>query len=659
MSLSLALTLLRKLLHVCRQWAGCALPLLLRLFSVIGRYLDPRRFSRDTGSTKKDGAPFEIDEGQISHCNGDKARRIQLFVSDNAAVYAYSSVPSMPATPPAARVHHTSRSMDTSIPFPGSSTNAPDDSTGPLSGVDRETYYDLPLEVVIANSFRESSVMEGVLPAEPVSVRISISKPLEPIAPSASPRYNRNTAIKYNGGPWVFKPLKTYDVYKNRDVCQWKYYIHPDGQPYYLLEKCGGQKLSYLTEADLQDDSIIEEIEAFMQEVESHAANFDWSRGIPENVEVVLKIDDDRWSYYMVDLDQRCVFWLDDYDMSTALGERCGVESLDHFRSQLDFEFWQHIEYFPDHRKICPDIFNEVTGILNYWRIEVMTSGDSTAPYDSDELDALVLSVNHLRSVYDSGGCAYAIAGVARIMGLTCNVQQLNFYGFNGARIPIERDGLIKFLSLLLFHAPEAYLSGLEEIWVDGAIRDYRWRKYQIKLENDRQKLTVTSTVLLAVNVSLLSSPIFVSKGDSTGLWKSPAAYASQISIVASVCSIFLSVLLAWHMHKYKASENVRICLTHTLLNLTIADLHFSQASHFFRGFEQARLERIAIQLSLPFALLIWAMIAFLASIILSCFIVVDGTPSLSEQMVYSVIWICTLFLLFWIWNNHSTAINT
>ncbi|EJC98481.1 uncharacterized protein FOMMEDRAFT_31912 [Fomitiporia mediterranea MF3/22] len=427
------------------------------------------------------------------------------------------------------------------------------------------------------------------------------------------------------------------------------------------MERCDGQRFTYLTEADIQDRSVLEEVDAFMNEVERHAASFNWGRDIPENVEVVLEIEEDGWSYYMVDLEQRCVFWLHEYDISNALGEGFGVGSIDHFRSELDFEFWQHIEYFPNHRKLYPDVFNEVMGILNYWIIDIKIYVDSATPYDADDFASLVTSVEHLQclylailaltinfelnsylAVYDSGYCAYAIASID-------NERYLNFHGFNGARlttsqsvrgiIPKQRSTLIKCLSPLLFFSPEAHISDLELLHVDGFIRDRTWKKYRNKLERDWEAFVLTSTVLLNANVALLSTPIIFSDNGNAGLSASPAAVASQVSVIASIASIIIGLFLV------RQTRGDNVYNTYTYLS--------------GRKHEQRGLETIAIQYSLPYALLMWGIIAFLTAIAIACFFRIDNsTPGFAAQIIYAVSWLFTIPLILWtaltVWETNN-----
>ena len=111
----------------------------------------------------------------------------------------------------------------------------------------------------------------------------------------------------------------------------WKRYIHPEGLPYFVLrrESIGGsRKIQFFTEANLNNEEVLNDVKEFMGGIEAQMSG--WPN-IPKNVEVVLEIQDD-WTYYMVDLDRRCVFWLDEHDFSGALGEDFGFESRLQFR---------------------------------------------------------------------------------------------------------------------------------------------------------------------------------------------------------------------------------------------------------------------------------------------------------------------------------------
>ncbi|KAL5501709.1 hypothetical protein ACEPAH_8969 [Sanghuangporus vaninii] len=477
---------------------------------------------------------------------------------------------------------------------------------------------------------------------------------MKPVAPSERPRYDRNIVIKNDIEEWKLRPLETYDLFRGRNVGVWKYFIHPEGIPYYLHESSFG--LSFLTEADLRDNLVFQEVEAFRNHLVARIENFDWESGRPTNVEVVLEIQD-GWSYYMIDLDKGVVFWIDERDTSFGFDYYFGVRSRDVFLRQLEFEYWLHIEQFPNHQSIGLERFNEALGVLNYWRIDAISSVDSTTPYDEHDLNSLVDALRNLGDTMQEGySHGYAVTSLARVMAVFAHERHYNFHGSPGARLQIhqsvrglrkkERLWLVKFMSPLLFYTPETHLSELEIQWVDGVFQERRWKKYQMRLERSWESFVVASTVLLNANIGLLTTPIIFSENDGA-LFTSPAAVASQVSIVASIASIVVGLLLIRQV--YVSGRDIDFSSTKA------AD-YLSRRRH-----AQLGLETMAIQFSLPFALLMWAMIAFFISVAIASFFKVDGWPSPGIQSIYAIIWLFIAVLIAWTlvtrWemNNHTS----
>ena len=81
----------------------------------------------------------------------------------------------------------------------------------------------------------------------------------------------------------------------------------------------------------------------------------------------------------------------------------------------LEFEFWQHIEHFPN-RSPMDGLLEQIMGELNYMKIgtfsiinyhlpenahglyssDLITSADTTAPYSEADCGSLINSFNHL-----------------------------------------------------------------------------------------------------------------------------------------------------------------------------------------------------------------------------------------------------------------------
>ena len=122
--------------------------------------------------------------------------------------------------------------------------------------------------------------------------------------------------------------LLTKHPCRSQNANGWEHSVHPEGQPYYVLQ-CESHR--FFTEANLDEDGVLDEVTSFLDGIKAHMAN--WPN-IPDNVEIVLEIQD-GWTYYMVDLDKRCVFWLDKHDFSGALGEEFGFETRSQFRMKV------------------------------------------------------------------------------------------------------------------------------------------------------------------------------------------------------------------------------------------------------------------------------------------------------------------------------------
>ncbi|KAG2069569.1 hypothetical protein BDR04DRAFT_1101458 [Suillus decipiens] len=118
----------------------------------------------------------------------------------------------------------------------------------------------------------------------------------------------------------------------------WKVYTHPEGCLYYCYETvvnfdgCS-RNIHVTTQADLAHDRIAETIENLAKLAYSHACQYP---SFPMNVDLVLELKDVgetvTGGYYFVHHENRCLFWLQDFDATFILRECCGVTELSHKR---------------------------------------------------------------------------------------------------------------------------------------------------------------------------------------------------------------------------------------------------------------------------------------------------------------------------------------
>ncbi|KAI5120496.1 hypothetical protein M0805_000081 [Coniferiporia weirii] len=437
--------------------------------------------------------------------------------------------------------------------------------------------------------------------------------------PSLRPRYDRDIEIRSHSGPWLFHPLDTITIQqKEKDIPSWESYMHPEGQPYYLKKH---HSFVYLTEADLNDLGILAEIELVMMEIEHKADGL--KKPLSAETEVLLELTSEGWSHYAIDLRSQHIFWFDDFDAGQLIPPGFGIEKLDHFRHLLDYEYWQHIEHFPCHRGLDKGVLKELMGILTYNNIDFMTSNESTSPYNGSDTQSLIESVEHLQ----------------------LNERFYNFHGYHGARLGVgqsvrgnvykPRSWLIKVLSPVLFYAPETHLATLEHLYIDDTIKIVRWKPFQKKLQDDWTSFVLTSTILLTANAALLAIPSVQAAVGQT-IWTSPATIPGLLSIIMSLGSIIIGLLLNQQFRTSTSSKEFSAVDVITYLQK--------------RKHPQFGLETLAIQYSLPYALLMWSMAAFLASVATICFLNVDGNVNASTlvRIIYGAVWLALVVAILW-----------
>ncbi|KAH8114381.1 hypothetical protein DFH11DRAFT_210933 [Phellopilus nigrolimitatus] len=632
------LSLFQRLLRLCRCWTHNSLHSILSFLALARKSGGPSK--RCGGSEKRilpkvhDHSSSDIHESR-THIEGQsKSHGAMTLQGDRrSVVLACSTVPAISLPP---RTHHDQQRV--SADYPVLRPPTPLNSPGVLDlGNSAQHRFSSDHNTISRPAGNPNTAEPAHILAVPED-----SKSMKCTTPSASLRYDRNITIKSISGPrkWVFEPLQTLNVYEKQIIPSWMSYTHPEGQIYFLNTSRG---FHYLTEAHLYEGHILEQVENFVDEIEKKIREYHSDHRFPSNVEVVLEIGDQIWSYYLVDLDRCCIFWLDDYDAEVLIPPTFGIEAQEHFHHLLNGEYWLHIEHFPSHRQLMKGTLEELLGILNFCKIDYATSSDSTAPYKESETESLIASVKHFQALHESGySSGNVVAGSARIMVIIANERFHNFYGFNGARLTVTqsvrgdnlrpRSWLIKLLSPALFYAPDTHLSRLEDLWVDGVIKQRRWKIFQEKLERDWEGFVLYATVLLNANVAFLAIPAVTSNNSS--LWESPAAIASKASIIASLGSITVGLLLVRQLRtrsrdlEYSASDAIG---------------YLQRRRH-----PQLGLETMAIQYSLPYALLMWGMATFLTSVAMLCFLNVDDTTSILARASYGCGWIVIVVLILW-----------
>ncbi|KAI9438665.1 hypothetical protein H4582DRAFT_1814393, partial [Lactarius indigo] len=403
----------------------------------------------------------------------------------------------------------------------------------------------------------------------------------------------------------------------------WVPATHPDGALYFF-----DKDRRLFTDTDMHDRNLREEIESFHHYLQ-RILDYDGVAIPSKKYDLTLDImptEDGRtqWSYYFACHETRCLFWLDPYDTDYMTSEIFGVKSLVHVSALQISTHWSLFPAVFEGRRLEPAIYDELVGILSHGSMDVMTSKSSTLPYDADTMQQMIRLVRNAKGTL----LGRLVVKVTSVLSLWPRVQYrfahwrfLYFHGQKCARLARdktvyagakrERTLLITLLSPVLFLAPEVHLRELEKLWTDEVIIEAVWKSFMTRLLEEWGELILWSTVMLTANVGFLAIPGVIisninnsiSSASDLKIFTSAAQIASCMSVEASVGSIVIGMLLVRH-NRTKQKEDPGG-----------ASIYLSKNTHRLFG-----LEPMAIIFSLPWALLMWAVVMFSIALLLLCF---------------------------------------
>ncbi|KAH9031675.1 hypothetical protein EDB85DRAFT_1328466 [Lactarius pseudohatsudake] len=428
------------------------------------------------------------------------------------------------------------------------------------------------------------------------------------------------------------------------DCAPWIPATHPDGALYFY-----DKDKRLFTDTDMHNFELKEEMEAFYQYLQWIIRHEELI--IPSNnYDLVLDIMPTefgrmQWSYYYACHETRCLFWLDKYDANHMISEVFCVTSPTHVQHRLEALYWTHWSLFPvvfDGRHLQPAVYDELVGILSHGCIDVMTSKTSTLPYDDDTMQKMIKLVRKAKES-ESGACVvYHTAGVsesqnrfdfgillltrrvyqARLLSFFAHWRFLYIHGQQHARLIRnqtvysgeiqKRSLLITLISPMLFLAPEVHLQDIKKLWTDEIIIETVWKNFMTRLVGEWEELILWSTVMLTANVGFLAiTGVVISNVNNSEMtsastlkiFLSPAQIASSMSILASVGSIVVGLFLVRHNRSKQKEDPAG------------ASTYLYKSTHRVFG-----LEPMAIIFSLPWALLMWAMVKFFIALLLFSF---------------------------------------
>ncbi|KAH9914799.1 uncharacterized protein B0H18DRAFT_1125286 [Fomitopsis serialis] len=398
----------------------------------------------------------------------------------------------------------------------------------------------------------------------------------------------------------------------------WEAHTHPKGALYFF-----NRSRRIYTEAWIYDPAILEEIEDFAHRLDEEVQKNNFV--LPPNAELVLELEDvpeeahvaglaidvtHYWTYYYVNHAERVLFWLTEYDLEDDVQQVRHIQSDFHLTIGTDVDMLgrKHMEHFPVGQTITEALRTEVLCILMYANVDQILSESSTVSMKPDEMLYLTKMLEISKEL---GSNDYIACVIGRLMHNVVHNRYNFSFGQRAARLdrfqPIfdhdigERSSSFAFISLILFRVPDAYLQMIETVWIDGEIQELAWAKCVAKLERDWQDVVVTATVLLNANISFLT----INDVDSGAGSRIPSQLASYISTIASISATMIALLLVRQYHMGS---------TDTAMDATI---------HLYKH-PRLRLEMLSLVHSLPYVLLMWAVLAFLLAFAFENFRILD-----------------------------------
>ncbi|KAF9467789.1 hypothetical protein BDZ94DRAFT_1247715 [Collybia nuda] len=508
--------------------------------------------------------------------------------------------------------------------------SCPSQNHSPISGVNQNTFPD----IISSSPIQEVAEPEGEVASLKTSIHFG-HPTIHPIFPECIGRYDRNILIPREDTEYKIASLTT--TFKPcDDLASWTPHHHPEGALYFFHE---GRRV--FTEADMYDNASRSTIHSNLNDIDDFLRAHNIQRSSGDDLVLELtKQDDGKFatSYYFANHETRTIYFLDEFDASNlpVWPEVQGVTSPTHIKHEIEVQYWHHCLLFPCALELSHGIVIELRDIITYYITDLMLSSTSTAPYNLENLQRMLRVVNSLPhnvgTEFKGSTCA-----LSALMFVFVRQRFLDFHGQPGARlnrdqsvygkVTNKRSWLILLLSPVLFYAPEVHLRALEKMWIDGLMRDVMWVQFINKLNTEWQEFTLYATVLLNANVAFLAIQSVDINQDTH---RSPAQIFSYISIITSIGSIILGLLLV-RQNRTKSKDTAY------------------EVSVFLHRRTSVRLglETMAIMFSLPYALLMWGMVSFLAAFMFMCF----QNSSISARLLVGIIWALIAVLIAWcIW---------
>ncbi|KAF8524076.1 hypothetical protein BU17DRAFT_85133 [Hysterangium stoloniferum] len=429
----------------------------------------------------------------------------------------------------------------------------------------------------------------------------------KPLNPEFSQRYRPRKPPTYARMPIYAGPPSLTRGRRASLPHGWEMYVHPEGQPYFITQWTESPYLAVITDNNVWEKDVATRVVDFAHLLFGLLNGLGHGDLNSSNVDLVVSIDmdqdKDQDSYYFIHHERTSIFWL--YDLSDDDVDYPILDlftGYDHLQLKIRKLYWIHQEFFP-HRAVPNKWLTELVSTLSFDLVDIATSPMPTCPYGRQEVDAILLT---LKNMQDYNGLVRT-AIIGRAWALIYDARFTNCYGEPEARLyrkQIAVGGwatphpLMKVVFLALFDTPSVHLSTLHELYDGGVLYREGWRKWMDQLFEGWGEIILQATVLLTGDPNMGFLAVFNSTQQVAE--ENLVVTCSMASTLLSTASIVIGLL---HVREFYHQQ------------FTGSDEFLNSKSKSFLD-----LQPLAILYSLPYALLMWAMVSFIAAILLYVF---------------------------------------
>ncbi|KAL4268693.1 WW domain-containing protein [Pleurotus pulmonarius] len=292
----------------------------------------------------------------------------------------------------------------------------------------------------------------------------------------------------------------------------WTRYEHPKGPLYFRHES-----KNIFSNAHLGASANLATISRFIASFESFVS--DNRIHIDPSSELVLDLREpdkntERCGYYLVDHQDRTVFWLDEFNTADLPDwqDVPGVTANAHIRHELEALYWRHCEFFPHTREVTQDLVDELRDMITHALGDISSYPLSIIEFTTDELKTMLDIVAAAETQVKKLAPA-SFATLSRLMhlrgfGSLYLTYQPSARSARGQAIydsSTKRSYFYMLSKLLYFGGPEAYMRVLHGAYVDRMVNAAHVNQVVSRLIAEWKDFILVATVLLNANVALLA----------------------------------------------------------------------------------------------------------------------------------------------------------